>query len=147
MSGYLSDKEYNFIYSKSTRVCIDILLVKAGEVFLIKRDIEPYKGKWHLPGGRIRFRESISAAINRIAKDEMGIRVYVPKLLGFMEFPREVQKGNKRHSVSLVFLVSVNQVPKNGSFFESLPTNTHPVNRRFLIRNNILCKSKESQSY
>jgi len=138
MSGYLSDKDYNFIYSKSTRVCVDILLVEAGEVFLIKRDIEPYKGKWHLPGGRIRFRESIGSAINRIAKEEMGIRVYVPKLLGFMEFPREVQKGNKRHTVSLVFSVSVNQVPKNGKFYESIPTKTHPVHRRFLIINKII---------
>lgn len=138
MKAYLSDKDYNFIYSKSTRVCVDILLVESGEVFLIKRDIEPYKGKWHFPGGRIRFRESIDAAINRIAKAEMGIRVYVPKLLGFMEFPREVQKGSKRHTVSLVFSVSVNQVPKNGNFFDSLPIKTHPVHRRFLIRNKIV---------
>ena len=137
-NGFLSNKDYNFIYSKSTRVCIDILLVEAGEVFLIKRDIDPYKGKWHLPGGRIRFRESINAAINRIAKEEIGILVYVPKLAGFMDFPREVQNGNKRHTVSLVFLVSVNQVPKNGKFFKSLPTNSHPVHRRFLIRNHIV---------
>lgn len=138
MKGYLSDKDYDFIYSKSTRVCVDLVLEEAKEVFLIKRDIQPYEGNWHLPGGRIRFRENINAAITRIAKDEMNIRVYVPKLIGFMEFLREEQNGKKRHTVSLVFMVSTNQIPKNGKFFDKLPTKTIPVHMRFLKRNKII---------
>lgn len=138
MKGYLSDKDYNFIYSKSTRVCVDLFVESKEGVFIIKRKIEPYKDRWHLPGGRIRFRESISAAINRIAKEECGLRVYSHKLIGFMEFPREMQKGNKRHTVSLVFSVSTYNNSKKGKYFKKLPSVIHPVHNRFLVRNKLV---------
>lgn len=137
---YLSNKDYNFIYSKSTRVCVDLLLINKDKVFMIKRGIEPYKNKWHLAGGRIRFRESISAAINRVAKSEMGIKLQQgkDKLVGFMEFPREVKNGINQHTVSLVFSVQPYTLPNNGQFFKKLPSSTHPVHRMFLVRNKIV---------
>ena len=137
MRGYLSDKDYSFIYGKSTRVCVDLLIVEAGEVLMVKRDTEPYKGKWHLPGGRIRFRETIKNAIKRIAKDEIGINVFVPKLAGYMEFLREMQGGKKRHTVSFVFQVSINGFPQKGKFCD-LVNNILPVHRKFLTENKYL---------
>lgn len=103
--SWLSESDYNFIYSRSPRICVDLIIKVKGGVHLIKREIQPYKGKWHLPGGRIRFRESITDAIQRIAITEIDTVVWVEKMIGFMEFPREQQGGNKRHSISLAFLV------------------------------------------
>lgn len=103
--SWLSESDYNFIYSRAPRICVDLVIKTRKGIFLTKRDIQPYKGKWHLPGGRVRFRESIETAIDRIAKQEIGSPVVIKKLLGFMEFPREVQDCNKRHSISLAFLV------------------------------------------
>lgn len=125
---YLSDKDYNYIYSRCPRVCVDLIVKRGKKFFLIRRKIKPYKGTLHLPGGRILFRESISNAIQRIAKSEIGCRVGIIKLLGVMEFPREKQIG-PRHSISLAFLV----VPKSKLILSSLnENNIHPVHLKFL---------------
>lgn len=87
MKGYLSDIDYNFIYERVPRFCVDLVIKKGKNIFLVKRDIQPYRGKYHLPGGRVRFRESIEHTANRIAKTEAGISIEIKKLLGFMEFP------------------------------------------------------------
>lgn len=102
---WLSETDYNFIYSRAPRICVDLVIKTYSGVHLIKREIQPYKGKYHLPGGRVRFRESIENAVQRIAKSEIGMNVKIQCVLGFMEFTRERQNGNKRHSISIAFLV------------------------------------------
>ena len=133
-SGYLSDKDYNFIYSNVPRICVDIIIEGIpGEILLLKRDAQPYKGKWHLPGGRIKFRESVHKAIKRIAKNELGIKVKIGSFIGFMEFPLETQNGNKRHSISLAFNCLPLNVLKNGCYKNiHKEKNMHPVHFKFL---------------
>jgi ADP-ribose pyrophosphatase YjhB (NUDIX family) len=129
MTGYLSEKDYNFIYSRSPRVCVDLIIKTQTGVLLIKREIQPYKGKYHLPGGRIRFRESVHKAIFRICKNEVSLVPYCYKLLGFMEFPREQQDRNKRHSISLAFLVECKGVRDVKPLKKQ---QIHPVHYKFL---------------
>jgi ADP-ribose pyrophosphatase YjhB (NUDIX family) len=141
MSFFLSQENYDFIYSKSTRLCVDILIEAMGYVILTKRHIEPYKGKFHLPGGRVRFRETVANAIQRIAKDELGTNLKSNmKLVGWMEFLNEKQGGNKRHTISLVFKCEPidNNSMKNGVWFNALPKNILPVHKKFLIDNKFL---------
>jgi len=121
----LTDKEYDSIYSKVPRICVDIVIGGRGKFHLVMRDIQPYKGKYHLPGGRVRFRESITNAVQRIALKEIGCHVKIKKMIGFMEFPREIQGGSNRHSISIVFLCTAN-VPKRSL------VNVHPVHLKFL---------------
>lgn len=103
---YLTDEEYDFIYSRSPRICVDLLVKNSkGEVLLTKRTIEPYINHWHFPGGRIKFRESIQGALSRICLGELGVdinKMGVTSLLGCCEYPDEVQKEQPRHSISLV---------------------------------------------
>lgn len=106
--SWLSESDYNFIYSRAPRVCVDLVIKTKTGVHLVKRDIQPYKGKYHLPGGRVRFRESIEKAIQRIAKTELNCFVKIGKMIGFMEFPRELQNKQRRHSISITFVVKPN---------------------------------------
>lgn len=134
--SYLTEKDYDFIYSKAPRICVDLVIKTYSGVHLIMRDIQPYKGKYHLPGGRVRFRESISKAISRISKNEIGIDVKVKCVLGFMEFTRETQKGQKRHSISIAFLCKpvgtlISEVIKDKAVI-------HPVHYKFLKDNNLI---------
>lgn len=132
----LSDKKYNEIYSLVPRACVDLVVVSDKGVLMIKRDVEPYKGKWHLPGGRILFRETIENAVKRIAKKEIRCGVKVKCLIGAMEFLREVQNGSKRHSVSIVCGVEIIGKNKNGEYIKE--GNIHPVHLNFLKEKNIL---------
>jgi len=134
---YLSDEIYNMIYSKVPRICVDLLILNTKGVLLTRRAIPPEKGMWHIPGGRIFFKESINEAIQRISKKELGIEVKPEKLLGFMEFKDE--DGGKKHSISLVFLceiqsgeIKLNHESDDFLFSKQIPENTLIEHERFL---------------
>lgn len=53
-------------------------------VLLIKRNIEPFKGSWALPGGLVKDDESPEEAIERELKEETGISInYLEQLYTF----------------------------------------------------------------
>jgi ADP-ribose pyrophosphatase YjhB (NUDIX family) len=147
--GWLTDADYDLIYSNAPRICVDLVVKSSAGVVLTLRTIEPYKNSWHLPGGRVRFKESITQAIDRIALGELNIKVRVIKMLGFMEFLREKQNNSPRHTVSIVFLVA----PEMQTFascwqsskianFKQIPTRVHNIHARFLLDNKLLKKAK-----
>lgn len=141
---YLSDEDYNFIYSRVPRICVDLMIVDTFDsVLLTKRDIEPYKDHWHFPGGRIKFRETVEQAITRILKAELGYDGKVqPQQVGVCEFLEEVQGGNERHSISLVHRIRLTRAEighikldhqsKEAEFFSVLPDLVIPAQREFL---------------
>ena len=69
--------------------CVDFILIKNNEFFLVKRDIPPYKGKWCLPGGIIKRSQKIDDRLKQVGREELGIKIRVVKPLGFYE-----KKGN-----------------------------------------------------
>ncbi len=48
----LTKKEFEYIYHKVPRLCIDLIIVKEKKILLTKRSIEPFINFWHFPGGR-----------------------------------------------------------------------------------------------
>lgn len=147
---YLSDEDYDFIYSRSPRICVDLLIRNnQGEILLTKRDIEPYKDHWHFPGGRIKFRETAQEAIRRVLKAELGQdKQWDCKQIGFCEFLEEEQKGQPRHSLSLVHLiqltddieVKLNDQAKEVKFFSKadVPYPIIPPQHEFLALNKFI---------
>jgi len=143
--GFLSEKDYNFIFARAPRLCVDLIIKTKQGVLLSKRAIQPYKGTWHLPGGRVYFKESIDNALKRIAKAEIGVPVKIQKLVGFLEFPREVQNKHIRHSVSMAFLVIPLKKNYSGgfqgekfAFFKTFSKNVLSVHGKFLKINKLL---------
>jgi len=142
-SVYLTDEDYKFVFSRVPRLCLDFVIIKDNSVLLSKRAIDPYSGYWHLPGGMVRLGESIEEASERIIKSELGVDILDKKLVGFMEFPDEVNKnGLHIHSVSLAFLTKLADGKIGGSdqsekveLFKILPEKMHPVHGKFLQNN------------
>ncbi len=59
-------------------------------VLLIKRDIEPFRGWWALPGGLVQVNESLEQAVRRELNEEAGIEVrYLEQLYTFGEPNRD----------------------------------------------------------
>jgi 8-oxo-dGTP diphosphatase len=52
-----------------------VALMRDGEVLLIKRAFEPFKGMWTLPGGRHEAGESIEETAAREILEELGLAV------------------------------------------------------------------------
>lgn len=75
------------------------------KVLLIQRDLEPFAGKWALPGGFIRVGESPKEAARRELKEETGMKnVFLEQLYTFGEPDRDPRE----HVVSIAYFALVN---------------------------------------
>lgn len=102
-------KEYQKIIESVPIVCVDAVIINDNnEYLLVKRQNEPLKGEYWVPGGRVLKNESLRDAIKRKMKQELGIELNVEKLLGYFEDFYEkthFEVSNGLHVISFVFLV------------------------------------------
>jgi 8-oxo-dGTP diphosphatase len=66
---------------KQIVVCVDGVYVKDGKILLLKRNVEPFKGFWHLPAGHVKRNESLEDALRREFKEETSLDVDVGKIV------------------------------------------------------------------
>ena len=75
------EKERRFIYENPIPAATGIVLDDAGRILLVRRNRQPGKNLWALPGGFIEMRESPADAAARELMEECGITVYDPSLV------------------------------------------------------------------
>lgn len=68
-------------------------------IMLTRRNVEPFKGQWCLPGGHIDANEKALDAVIREAKEETGLE-FEP---GFITYFDEIVPERDWHAVVLVF--------------------------------------------
>jgi ADP-ribose pyrophosphatase YjhB (NUDIX family) len=66
-------------------VAVGAIVIDKGAILLVKRDREPAKGLWSLPGGRVEVGESLREALVREVREETGIEVDVDGMIGTAE--------------------------------------------------------------
>ena len=60
------------------------------KVLLIERALDPFKGKWALPGGFVRVDETLDEAARRELEEEAGLKnVFLEQLYTFGEMKRD----------------------------------------------------------
>ena len=144
-AGPLSKQEFDTIYSKVPRLTVEVVMVnEEDETLLSKRAVEPCKDTWHLPGGTVRYGESLLDAVKRIANREIGIDVLEAKFITYIEYLGHFQKGLD-HPVGLAFKVTsykgeirINEEASEYGWFGRLPENIHPEQDKFLVENNFM---------
>lgn len=124
---------------------VDVITFQEDSFILTKRNITPYKGMWHLPGGIIRKGEKLEYTSKRAVKSELNIDVKLEKFLGVYENPIRT-----RHDISHVFIASIAKGEiKNDfqstsvKFFKKLPNNTIPLHKKMVKDANTLMKNKK----
>ncbi len=131
-------EEFKSIYSRVPRVTVDLVIRTEQGTLLIVRDSGGWVGQWHLPGGTIFYRERIADAIERIAEEEVGIKVKVEKFLEHIEFLSEEKERGYGYSISLVYLCApVEPIPDKTdkyTFFKTLPDNIVSEHKEVISR-------------
>ena len=89
-----------------------------GKIVLVKRDKEAFKGYWAIPGGRLRYGETIKNAIKRITKDETGLDVVKLKYIATVQETVIENGKEKHHFVLLLHKVIARGELKNAQAYE-----------------------------
>ena len=138
---FIPKAEFDAIYGRVPRLTVEVIVRTPKGVVLTKRSMEPCKGQWHIPGGTVRFGESLTDAVQRIATDELGITVKIVALLGYIEYPKMRASGYKGWPVGIAFetvivggqLRGSDQGEELGSFAK-VPANTIAEQAEFLAQ-------------
>jgi colanic acid biosynthesis protein WcaH len=106
VSNQIPDDLYAEIHEHMPILCVDVVVGYNNKILLIKRTREPALGQWWLPGGRVVKGEDIKQAAIRLVKDETGILIKYPILLGYDQTKFDADPfghGKGTHTVNFVF--------------------------------------------
>jgi colanic acid biosynthesis protein WcaH len=147
----LPDDIFYFISRSSPLMNVDLLVKDSKNRVLLSWRDDKYSGTgWHIPGGIIRFQESIKKRIDEVAKHELKGKVDFKKNpLAINEIIALKQK-NRGHFISLLYscqfiaeykIDNGNLSPKDAGFlkwFSKCPENLiswHEIYREFIESN------------
>ena len=83
------------------------LQASSGQVLMVKRALDPEKGKWALPGGYLFFDETVEECAGREFEEETGIKVRNLVLMGVYSNPKRDADG--RQNVDCCFVGEVGE--------------------------------------
>ncbi|MFA7653583.1 MAG: NUDIX domain-containing protein [Candidatus Magasanikbacteria bacterium] len=139
MIKQLTSKQFKQIFSAVPRLCVEVIIQSNKGVILTKRTIPPAIGFWHVPGGTVLKGEKLEAAVVRVAKSELGLKVKVIKFLGVIQYSFKNYFGSP---VGLAYSVKIiggkfnfdKKVASDAKFFKKLPNNTIPEQKKFITK-------------
>lgn len=79
---WIPDEVWSDIVEHVPIPSVDLLVVSDDGMLLAKRQNEPVKGEWFVPGGRIQKGESLEEAVYRVAREELGVDIVIEEELG-----------------------------------------------------------------
>lgn len=126
MTDRVPDDIWKQIVEHSPLVSVDLVVEHDDGVILGKRENEPAHGEWFVPGGVVRKGESLTEAVQRVSREELGCGVSIQTQLGVYEHHYETSefKDVTKHYVPIAFVVQ-----PEGDSFE--PDEQHTSLRRF----------------
>jgi colanic acid biosynthesis protein WcaH len=102
-------EEWGVVVANVPIVSVDLVVRHEGGVVLGKRTNPPAKGEWFVPGGTVFKNESLTDAVHRVAREELGIDVEIERSLGAYEHfydTSEVDGVDSKHYLANAFVVS-----------------------------------------
>jgi 8-oxo-dGTP diphosphatase len=89
------------------RITSAVLVIYKGKFLLAERNKDNYNGYWIIPGGGVRFGETIQDAAIREIKEETNLDVEIIKLIGHREV---INVPGNYHSVIFFYLAKSKHV-------------------------------------
>ncbi|EMA58516.1 NUDIX domain-containing protein [Halorubrum lipolyticum] len=82
---WIPDDEWRTIVANVPLVSVDLVIEHDGGVLLGKRENEPAKGEWFVPGGTVFKNERRTDAVHHVAEAELDEPVVIDECLGTYE--------------------------------------------------------------
>jgi ADP-ribose pyrophosphatase YjhB (NUDIX family) len=76
----------NFVYYVDPKVVACGIVELDNRIVLLRRSIQPQKGKWVMPGGYVDRGEAVQAAAIRETEEECGLKSRITRLLGVYSY-------------------------------------------------------------
>lgn len=93
-----------FVSRLTPLINVDLLVKNAqNEALLTWREDEYYGPGWHVPGGIVRFKETIAARIHAVAASELGASVEFKKELLVLNEIMNPTRDTRGHFISLLY--------------------------------------------
>ncbi|WP_255196433.1 GDP-mannose mannosyl hydrolase [Halorarius litoreus] len=110
VTAWIPDDDWRTIVANAPIVSVDLLVRYDGGLVFGKRQNEPVKGWWFLPGGRVHKGETRTEAVHRVAREELGIEVDIVESLGAFEHfydTSDVEGVDTKHYLANGYVVDV----------------------------------------
>jgi len=92
-------------YPMQPVVGVGAIILDQGKILLVKRGVEPGKGRWSIPGGAVELGEGLYNALKREVREECGLDVEVDRLMDVVETIIPDENGSLRfHFIVIYFL-------------------------------------------
>lgn len=75
-------------------VAVDGVVTIDEQIVLLQRAHPPEQGEWVLPGGIVEPKETLRSACQRELQEEVGLDVWVGRLIGLYDDPHRDDRGN-----------------------------------------------------
>ena len=84
-------QQCQFIFYLDPKLVACCIVEIQNGILLLKRNIEPQRGKWVIPGGYVDRGEQVHKAAIRETKEECGLEIALDSLLGVYSYPGILQ--------------------------------------------------------
>jgi len=92
-------------YPLNPLIGVGALIKSKDEIVIVKREKDPWKGLWSIPGGVLKVGEKLDDAVKREVKEETNLEVKIDRLLDAIDnIIRDTQGGVLYHYVLLDYL-------------------------------------------
>ena len=98
--------EWQAIVENVPLVSVDLVIEHDGGVLLGKRENEPARGEWFVPGGTVLKNEARTEAVHRVAEEELGESIVIGDCLGTYEHfydTSEIEGVDSKHYVATAY--------------------------------------------
>jgi len=138
MSQYIPQDKYDYILTHMPIACVDVCIVSEKGILLVKRNTEPAKGTWWVPGGRVHKGETLRDCAYRKCLEEVNLHCSIGPIVHTDETVFDTgPSGIPIHSINVCFLaiphtadVKLDDYSDSHAWVPHIADNFHPYVRK-----------------